>query len=141
MKALRAAFALLALVLPLLPVFVGAADVKIDPDRYGALVYSPKTGKYGYSWNHATREAAEKAALAQCKEPDAKVLTWVKFGWAVLVIAEDNCYGFDEVHGEGVTDADAEKKALKELRKQTNAKVTTVVIVCSGDVPPKVVKK
>src|SRR5436190_6267409 len=126
MKSLCPAFVLSALVAALFAPLAGAADAKIDPDKYGALVYSPKTGKYGYSWNHDSRAAAEKAALAQCKEPDAKVLTWVKFGWAVLVIAEDNCYGFDEVHGDGVTDADAEKKAMKKLREQTKAKVTTV---------------
>jgi hypothetical protein len=141
MKLLRAAFALLAFAAPFLAPPAGAENHKIDPDRYGALVYSPKTGKYGYSWNHTTREAAEKAALAECKEPDAKVLTWVKFGWAALVIAEDNAYGYDEVHGDGVTDADAEKKAVKHLRQQTDAKVKTVVIVCSGDVKPKVIKK
>lgn len=129
----------LALMFRLAP--VAADDVKIDPDRYGALSYSPKTGKYGYSWNHTSRAAAEKTALDECKADDAKVLTWVKFGWAALVIAEDNAYGYDEVHGDGVTDADAEKKAMEALRKHSDKKVTTVVIVCSGDVKPKVIKK
>lgn len=137
----RAVWALWALALAFFPSFAAADEVKIDPDRYGALVYSPKTGKYGYSWNHTTRGAAEKAALDQCKEPDAKVLTWVKFGWAVLVIAEDKGYGYDEVHGEGVTDADAERSAMKELRKKTQSKVKTIVIVCSGDVKPRVIEK
>ena len=70
------------------------------------------------------------------------VLTWVKFGWAVLVIAEDNAYGYDEVHGAGVTSKVAYENALKNLRKKTTAEVKTVVIIiCSGDVKPEVVKK
>lgn len=137
----RVAWTLWALLLAFGPALVTADELKIDPDRYGALVYSPKTGKYGYSWNHPTRSAAERAALAECKEDDAKVLTWVKFGWAVLVIAEDKGYGYDEVHGAGVTDTDAERAAMKKLRENTQAKVKTVVIICSGDVKPRVIEK
>jgi hypothetical protein len=141
MKTLLTSLALSGLALPLHPAPVAADDVKINPDRYGALAYSVKTGKYGYSWNQSSRAAAEKVALAECEAEDAKVLTWVRFGWAVLVIAEDNVYAFDEVHGDGVTDGDAERKAMKELRKRTDAKVKTIVIVCSGEVEPRVVKK
>jgi serine/threonine-protein kinase len=141
MKTLVSTFALLAFTLTLRPAPVAADDVKIDPDRYGAIAFSPKTGKYGYSWNQASRSAAQKKALDECEADDAKVLTWVKFGWAALVIAEDNAYGFEEVHGAGATDGEAERKAMKELRKHTDAKVKTIIIVCSGDVAPKVTNK
>lgn len=138
-KAFSAAITLLVLILAVRP--GPADDIRIDPDTFGAIAYSPKTGKYGYAWNQTTRRAAERVAVAECKEDDAKLLTWVQFGWAVLVIAEDKAYGFDEVHGPGATDADAEEKAMKELRKRTDAKVKTIVIVCSGDVKPKVIEK
>lgn len=141
MKTLLTSFVLAALSLCFCPTTSPADEVKIDPDRYGALSYSPKTGKYGYSWNHTTRAAAEKAALAECKADDAKIVTWVKFGWAALVIAEDNAYGFEEVHGDSVTDKDAYEGALKELRKHSQAKVKTIVIICSGDVKPKITNK
>jgi hypothetical protein len=140
MRILIAAFLLSALALSFSPAPVVADDFKIDPDRYGALAFSPKTGKYGYSWNQPNQTTAEKTALAECKADDAKLLTWVKFGWAVLVIAEDNAYGFDEVHGDGVNSKTAYENALKKLREHSDAKVKTTITICSGDVQPKVIK-
>jgi len=141
MKALITTFMLAGLTLCFFPAPAPADDVKIDPDTYAAIAFSPKTGKYGYAWNYSTRAAAEKAALSECKADDAKVVTWVQFGWAVLVIAEDNAYGYDEVHGDGANSKDAYDSALKELRKNSDAKVKTIIIVCSGDVKPKVITK
>jgi hypothetical protein len=142
MKTLVATFVLSALTLGLFPAPTAKADeFKINPDRYGAIAFSPKTKKYGYAWNYSTREGAEKAALSEVKEDDAKNLTWVKFGWAVLVIAEDGAYGYDVVYGDGVTDGEAITKATKQLRKHSEAKIVTTVIVCSGDIKPKVITK
>lgn len=142
MKTLVATFVLSALTLGFCPAPTAQADeIKIDPDKYAAIAFSPKTGKYGYAWNHNTREAAEKAALAEVKADDAKNLTWVKYGWAVLVIADDGAYGFDCTYGDGATDGATVEKAIKQLRKYSEAKIVTTVIVCSGDVKPKVINK
>jgi len=142
MKTLVATFVLSALTLGFFPVPTAQADeIKVDPDKYGAIAFSPKTGKYGYAWNWGSREAAEKAALAEVKADDAKNLTWVKYGWAVLVIAEDGAYGYDCVYGDGATDTEAVEKATKQLRKYSQEKIVTTVIVCSGDVKPKVISK
>ena len=138
MKPLIAAFVLTVLTLNLSPAIVNAQHHEIDPDRYGAIAYSPKTGMYGYGWNHGSRAAAEKAALSECKADDAKVVTWVQFGWAALVIADDKAYGYDEVHGDGASSKDAYDNALKNLRENSKAKVKTVIIICSGDVKPRV---
>lgn len=141
MKTLITTFVLASLALCFFPTPAPADDVTIDSNSYAAIAFSPKTGKYGYAWNHSTRAGAEKAALSECKADDAKVVTWVKFGWAVLVIGEDNAYGYDEVHGDGANSKDAYESALKELRKHSEAKVKTIIIVCSGDVKPKVITK
>jgi hypothetical protein len=142
MKTLIAGFVLSALSLALVAAPVAKADdLKIDPDKYGAVAYSVKTGKYGYGYNYGTRAQAERAALSEVKADDAKVLTWVQYGWIVLVIADDGAYGYDEVHGDGVSDKDAVAKATKELRKHSQAKIVTTVIVCSGDVKPKIITK
>lgn len=140
MKTLVTSFVLAALALAFFPAPASAEDVQISSDTYAAIAFSPKTGKYGFAWNHSSRYSAERAALANCKADDAKVVTWVNFGWAVLVIGEDNAYGYDVTFGEGATSGDAYKSALKEFRKHSQSKVKTVLIVCSGDVQPKVIK-
>jgi hypothetical protein len=141
MRILVVTSVLAALILSFAPARVAADDVTIDPDRYGALAFSPKTGKYGYSWNQPSRVAAENTALTECKADDAKLLTWVRLGWAVLIIAEDNAYGFDEVHGDGASSKTAYDNALKKLRDRSEAKVKTTITICSGDVQPKVIEK
>jgi hypothetical protein len=140
MKSLIVAFALATLTLSSLPTPVAAQDNTNDSSRYGALAYSPKTGKYGYAWDQLTRTAAEELARAECKANDAKVLAWVRTGWAALVIAEDKSYGYDEVNGDGANSEAAYQKALKKLRNYSNAKVKTIIIV-SGNVRPKVINK
>lgn len=140
MKTVVAAIVLSALTIVSFPAPVAADVVRINSNTYAAVAYSLKTGKYGYAWNHSSRSAADKAALANCPEPDAKIVGWAKFGWAVLVIAEDNAYGCAATFNDGASSSDAYKKAVKELRKHSRAKVKTIVIVCSGDVEPKVIK-
>ena len=112
----------------------------IDPSRYAAVAYSLKTGSYGYAWDHSSRFSAERTALANCRGSDAKVLTWTRFGYIVLLIAEDGAYGVGEVHGAGVSSAQAYDRAFAHLRKHTKSRIKTAVRVCSGDVPPRVVK-
>jgi Domain of unknown function (DUF4189) len=124
--------------------FTSAARVRadeIDADRYGAIAYSVSTGKYGYAYNWGSRGAAERFALSQCEAADAKIVNWVQFGWAVLVIADDNAYGTDTNFGNGATSGPAYDGALAELRKHSDAKVKTILIICSGDIKPRVIEK
>lgn len=53
-------------------------------DRYAAIAYSPQTGAYGYSYNAGSRSSAERSALNRCRARDARVVVWVKNGWAAL---------------------------------------------------------
>jgi hypothetical protein len=136
MKALHAAAVCFAFAL-----FAGPASAQaIDSTRYAAVAYSQKTGNYGYGYDQPSRAAAERRALAECKGDDAEIVTWTQFGYIVLLIAEDNAYGVGEVHGAGVSSADAYRRALAQLRKHTAKKISTVVIVCSGDVAPRVIR-
>jgi hypothetical protein len=111
----------------------------IDSSRYAAVAYSMKTKKYGYAWDCGSRFRAESTALANCRAADAEIITWTKFGYIVLLIAEDGAYGAGEVNGAGVSSAMAYDRALAQLRKHTKSKVKTAIRVCSGDVHPKVV--
>ncbi|MDM0074620.1 DUF4189 domain-containing protein [Variovorax sp. J2P1-59] len=54
----------LALLCSGLPVRAGAAPAEDPGPSWGAI--ASKAGWYGYSYNHASRSAAERAARAQC---------------------------------------------------------------------------
>jgi hypothetical protein len=116
-----------------------APAVEIDFDTYAAVAFSPSTGKYGYAWNYRSRSAAEQVALSQCKAADAKIVGWVKGGWLALAIGEENAYGVAWEYGDGAANTDAVKRALQNLSKQ-NDKPAVLICLCSGDVPPRIVK-
>ena len=118
------------------------ADVVIDFDTYAAVAYSPSTGKYGYAWNYGSRGAAERVALSKCTEKDAKIVGWVKGGWLVLAIGEDNAYGMGYEYGDGASSRDAKLTALKELAERTKGSKRPKVLIClcSGNVDPQIIK-
>lgn len=117
-----------------------AAPVTIDADTYAVVAYSPSTGKIGWAWNYRVYNTAARVALKNCGERDARVVNWARFGWLVLVVSEDKSYGTATSYGKGATAATAYTEALKELRKHSTSKVTDVIVLCSGDVAPKVFK-
>jgi serine/threonine-protein kinase len=97
-----------------------------DDDCFAAIAYSPKTGKYGYSYDYSSRGSADQAALRRCTEPDARIVSWCKNAYCALAEGDDG-YGT----GWGATAAQARANALRECEKNTtNAKI--VVCVFSG---------
>jgi hypothetical protein len=108
----------------------------IDADTYAAVAFSKSTGKYGYSWNQWSRARAESEALSECKADDAKIVGWVKFGWLVLVVGEGNAYAVGWEYGDGASRKDAVNRAAAKLKEQNCEKMTTLVILCSGNVKP-----
>lgn len=117
-----------------------ARAVDIDFDKYAAVAYSPSTGKFGYAWNWHTRSKAEAVALSNCKAADAKVVGWVKAGWLVLVVADDNAYGIGTTFGLGASNTDAMSEALADCAKHTKSTTSPKikVVVCSGNFAPDV---
>ena len=60
---------------------------------YGAIAYSPTTGRYGYSWSYHSRAEAERTALRHTQSTDAVV--W--FGhhtYIALARSGGGSYGF-----------------------------------------------
>lgn len=111
-----------------------SADViDISGNRYAAIAYSPETGKWGYAHNYGSRSSAERAALAKCKAPDARIVTWVLKGFCALAVGDDqSCWGVGWSYGDGASNVDAKRRALAECNKRTtNARI--VVCVCSHD--------
>ena len=95
-----------------------AAPVLALAANYGAIAYSPSTGKFGKSRNHPTRAAAEKAAVADCAAADARALTWAYNGHHCALAVDP---GNPAVHGygSGRTAAQAQASALAECRKRS----------------------
>ncbi len=66
----------------LLPVVSVGAGIAAAQDKFGAIARSSQTGGKGYSWNYATRAAAERRSLSECESvsgtQDCEVLVWFK---------------------------------------------------------------
>lgn len=93
---------------------------------YAAIAYSPKTGKYGYSYSHGSLAAARTAALQHCPEKDARIVGWAQNNYCALAEGDD---GFG--CGFGGTPQQARAMALRECAKQTTGG-KVVVCVFSG---------
>ncbi len=56
---------------------------------FGAIAYSPETGKYGVSWGHPSRYKAQKAARNFCGHWSCEPVVWVQGGCAALAVSND----------------------------------------------------
>lgn len=115
------------------------AGTAINFGTYAAVAYSPATGKYGYAWNQSTRGRAEYVALSHCPEKDAVIVGWVKGGWLVLAVGDNNAYGTGWEYGNGARNTDACERAIDKCHKN-GGKVRTLVVLCSGNVGPEIIK-
>jgi serine/threonine-protein kinase len=79
-------------------------------DYFGAIAYSAKSGAQGWSNNHPSREAAEKAALKACRKhaQDCKAVVWFQNGCGALAVSS-KVYGW----GWGTTQTLADAQAIK----------------------------
>ena len=75
MKKISQKLAIAALVA--IPLTLGNA-AKASAGPFGAIAYSPATGRYGYSWNFQSRTAAQNAALRKCGIRDCRVVSWFR---------------------------------------------------------------
>ena len=69
----------------------GAEGSELD-DAYGAIAYSPSTGKFGSSWNNRSPEAAERQAMSMCNRSDCRVLTPLANNCGALAVARNGGY-------------------------------------------------
>jgi hypothetical protein len=107
---------------------------------FAAIAFSPSTGKIGHTAGVAkTKVEAEKLALANCGEKDAKVFMWGE-QWIAIAIAPDRkgTAGF----GPGLTREAAEKAALEQCRKFSHGAPCRIAlaIYSAGDEKQQVAK-
>jgi len=97
-------------------------------DKFAAIAYSPKTGKWGYGCNYPTKAEAIARAKSECGSKDART-NWCKNAWISLAISDNSRGGWGSAWGE--TREEAQAAARKEcLARNPDARV---VITVSGD--------
>lgn len=126
----------LVLVLPVTSLLSSVAPARsdtiyLDGQTYAAIAYSPSTGKYGYGNGYRSRYAAEREALRQCPESDAKVVGWVCNGFLALAVGDDNAYGTGYSFNAGATNGAAMNNAMAECRKHTSKNPHILICICS----------
>jgi Domain of unknown function (DUF4189) len=93
-----------------------AASEAAAQNNFGAIAYSPGTGAHGWANNHSSREAAEAAALQNCRQHagDCTVPIWFRNACGALAVGTAG-YG----SGWGTSRQLAENYALQVCRKFT----------------------
>lgn len=105
--------------------------IYLDGQTYAAIAYSPSTGKYGYGNGYRSRFAAEREALWQCPQSDAKVVGWVCNGFLALAVGDDNGYGIGYSYNAGANNGSAMNRALADCRKHTSKNPHIAICICS----------
>jgi hypothetical protein len=96
---------------------------------FGAIAYSFKTHRYGYSTNESSRADAERSALRFCKARDCRVQLWFRNSCAVLITGDDG----DQVSWAWDPDVNrARIRAMKDCRNKAEG-CRVVVRACSSD--------
>ena len=81
--------------------------------RYGAIAFSPITGRSATFVGASTAEAAKAGAIAQCAHPDCHWIVLVRNGFAALAVGEGAQLGW-AFHSDRAT---ASREALRSCAK------------------------
>jgi len=143
MRTILLTFAILASILGTAGNVTSAPNIIVfRGDSYAAIAFSEKTGRYGYTYDQATRDIAETLARRRCKDSDpkvddAKAVGWVHNGWVAFARGDNGAWGVGYSYGNGATNREAKENALAECQKRgKNARL--VICVCSIDRKPEV---
>jgi hypothetical protein len=94
---------------------------------YGAIAYSPGSGAFGYSDNHANRTSAENRALSECGKEDCVVATWFFNNCGAVATSSDGSWG----GGHGPTLSSARGDAEKACARRSGGSCVVKVTHCS----------
>jgi uncharacterized protein DUF4189 len=103
-----------------------APALQAEPgDRFMAIAYSPKTGRWGYGSNYSTKSEAIARALRECGRRNAKTF-WCKNAWGALAISDEAPGGYGWSWAS--TESEARSGALREcLARNPDAHVVACV--------------
>jgi len=96
-----------------------------DGDKFAAIAYSPKTGKWGYGCNYPTKAEAIARAKSECGSKSART-NWSKNAWIALALSDRAQGGWGSSWG--TTREEAEAGARREcLARNPDARVVITV--------------
>ena len=86
---------------------VAPSSIPANPaNRFGAIAYSPSTGSHGWSYDYASREEAERVAVANCAQHarDCNVPIWFQNACGALAVGPSG-YGSGWAINQGLAEA------------------------------------
>ncbi|MFN2622361.1 MAG: DUF4189 domain-containing protein [Chthoniobacterales bacterium] len=96
-----------------------------DGDKFAAIAYSPKTGKWGYGCNYSTKAEAIARAKSECGSKDART-NWCKNAWISLALSDNSPGGWGSAWGS--TREEAQAASRKEcLARNPDARIVVTV--------------
>ncbi|WP_247215131.1 DUF4189 domain-containing protein [Synechococcus sp. C9] len=102
-----------------------------QPDTFGAISWSRRTGAQGYAWGYNNRAAAENRSLRECEASagtgDCRVMVWFRNACGSIAQTRDGSVGT----GWGSNPALAEKYALQSCRQYGPCRVSRTF--CSNE--------
>jgi hypothetical protein len=102
--------------------------VKAAKNTYAAIAYSRSTGKYGFTYQQPTLEAAKADALRRCEGNDARIVVWTRNGWCALAKGADGTFGAASAPSQ----QEAEKDALGDCAKKTSGQAQVAIAIRSA---------
>ncbi|MEO8382028.1 MAG: DUF4189 domain-containing protein [Acidobacteriota bacterium] len=109
--------------------FTTAGVAQDGEDQYGAIAYSLRTHRYGYSTSERSRGSAERNALRSCRADDCQIKVWFRNNCAALATGNRGSatgWGYDK------NPRRAHQRALSECGKYAND-CRVIVAACSSD--------
>ncbi|HET8798752.1 MAG TPA: DUF4189 domain-containing protein [Thermoanaerobaculia bacterium] len=109
--------------------FTSSAGMAQDYDQYGAIAYSMKTKRFGYSTGEGSRYDAEQSALGYCRAADCRIQLWFRNTCAAFATGDNGTitgWGYDS------NPRKARQRALNECKKR-GSDCRVLVEACTND--------
>lgn len=100
-----------------------------DYDTFGAIAYSKRTHRYGYSSNEGSRRDAEQTALGECRASDCRIQVWFRNSCAAFAVGnggDATGWAYDQ------NPRKARLRALNECKKRAND-CRVLIEACSSE--------
>jgi hypothetical protein len=103
-----------------------------DIDRrstWGAIAFSPGSGRLGFAWSYYFEQQAKRDALSQCGQSDCEAVTFSN-SCRGIAISDSNARG-DWYDGAGDTEEGAKKDAVAVCRRYGEQSCRAISSLCS----------
>lgn len=96
---------------------------------WGAIAFSPGSGRLGFAWSYYFERQAQRDALSQCSQNDCEAVTFSN-SCRGIAISESNARG-SWYDGGGDTKEEAEQDAVAVCRRSDEQRCRAIASLCS----------